>query len=93
VVGGAITNGAEGAAQAATVMQNRPVRTTPDAWAVRLLRQAGLDPAGGVRLSTKMFELFSQNSDWHYYTQQFTSSHSIDPVRIAHISTLIARGQ
>jgi len=93
VVGGAVTGGADGALKATATIQKQACEDNADAWAVKLMREAGLDPSGGIRLFTKMSQLVNTNAGWRYFTQQFTSDHSIDEVRIAHITTLILQGK
>jgi hypothetical protein len=56
------------------------------------MKEARLDPNGGIRLFNRIMSLHNI-ADWHFYASQFTSDHSIEPLRIAHIESLIAQRQ
>jgi|SRR6267142_442312 len=91
VVGGAVTGGTDGALRATAILQKQACEDNADAWAVQFMREAGLDATGGIRLFTKFAELANRSGGWRYFTQQFTSNHSISELRIAHIAALIAQ--
>jgi len=92
IVGEAATGGADGASGAGAVIQQQACEDNADAWAVKFMREAGLDAAGGIRLITKFSES-NGDAGWRSLTQQFTSDHSIGELRIAHITALIRRGK
>jgi len=88
LVGAMSTQGLKGAELSQESKQKQVCEDHADAWAVRFTREAGFDPAGGTRLFTKMSQAFGQPG-WKALTQQFVSDHSVDAVRIAHISLMI----
>jgi len=91
VAGGAATGGAQGAAAATANIQKQACEDNADTWAVHFLRQTGgADPTGGLRLFSRLRQ-FSGFAGWKSLTEQFTATHSIDEVRIAHISALLLR--
>lgn len=90
IAGGAATQGAGGAATALANVQKQACEDNADAWAVKFMRGAGLDPAGGIALFSKFMQLRGKPG-WQHFAQQFTSDHSIDEVRIAHVTALILR--
>ncbi len=92
IVGEAATGGADGASRVGAVIQQQACEDNADAWAVKFMREAGLDAAGGIRLITKFSES-NGDAGWRSLTQQFTSDHSIGELRIAHITALIRRGK
>ena len=92
IAGGAAAHGAAGAAHAAANAQKQACEDNADAWAVRFTREAGLDPAGGVHLFSKLMQI-SADLNWQPFTEQFTSDHSISEERIAHITALISQKQ
>jgi predicted Zn-dependent protease len=91
IAGGAATKGGTGAAESLANMKKQTCEDDADARAVKLMREAGLDPTAGLRLFTKLQRL--QGTNWQAMAQQFTSDHSIGPVRIAHIAILTAKKQ
>lgn len=83
--GGGARTGLSGAGDALAVMQKQACEDNADGWAVHFMRETrGADPNGGIRLFNLLSEL-----RWQPLTAQFTSDHSIDVVRIAHVLTLI----
>ena len=92
IVGEAATGGADGASGAGAVIQQQVCEDNADAWAVKFMREAGLDAAGGIRLITK-FSQWNGDAGWRSLTQQFTSDHFINELRIAHLTKLILRGK
>jgi hypothetical protein len=91
VAGGAATSGAQGAAAATVNIQKQACEDNADTWAVHFMRQGGgADPTGGLRLFSRLRQ-FSGFAGWKSLTEQFTATHSIDEVRIAHISALLLR--
>jgi hypothetical protein len=88
IAGGAATQGAGGATTAAVNMQKQACEDNADAWAVRFMREAGLDATGGIRLFEKLMQLPSRPG-WQHFAEQFTSDHSINELRIAHVTALI----
>lgn len=86
IAGGAAAKGGAGAAESLANMRKQTCEDDADARAVKLMREAGLDPSAGIRLFTKIQQL--QGTNWQAMAQQFTSNHSIGPVRIAHIAIL-----
>jgi Zn-dependent protease with chaperone function len=86
IAGGAATKGGSGAAESLANLKMQACEDDADARAVKLMREAGLDPSAGIRLFTKLQQL--QGTYWQALAQQFTSDHSIGPVRIAHIAIL-----
>jgi len=92
IVGEAATGGAEGASRAGAVIQQQVCEDNADVWAVKFMREAGLDAAGGIRLITKFSES-NEDAAWRFLTQQFTSDHSVGKLRIAHITKLMRRGK
>ena len=91
IVGEAATGEADGASRAGAIIQQQACEDNADVWAVKFMREAGLDAAGGIRLITKFSES-NGDAGWRSLTQQFTSDHSINALRIAHITALIRRG-
>jgi len=78
-----------GAANALAIAQKQACEDNADAWAVRLMRQTrGGDASGGIRLFNKLME-----HQWQSLSEQFTSDHSIDLVRIGHVIALIRQQQ
>ena len=92
VAGGAATKGVDGAATAAANVQKQACEDNADAWGVRFMREAGLDAASGIRLFNRL-DAISQNAGWQGLATQFFSDHSINPVRVAHITALILQKQ
>lgn len=88
ILGAASTNGLKGLELSQENKQKQICEDHADAWAVRFTREAGFDPSGGIRLFTKMSQAFGRPG-WKGLTQQFISAHSVDAVRIAHISLMI----
>jgi len=88
IAGAAATKGADGATAAAGNIQKQACEDNADAWGVRFMREAGLDPASGIRLFNKL-DTVSRNVGWQVLTSQFFSDHSINVVRVAHITALI----
>jgi len=88
VAGAAATKGVTGAGTALANMQKQVCEDNADAWAVKFTRGAGFDPSAGMRLFEKFQQLHGTN--WQQLAQQFSSDHSIEPVRIAHIAVLIS---
>lgn len=92
IAGAAATQGWAGANEALSNVQKQACEDNADAWAVRFLRQAGIDPSGGIRLFNKTFQ-YSQSPGWKGFLQQFTASHSINPLRVVHIVWLMSQKQ
>lgn len=88
VAGGAATQGSSGAFGAMANMQKQACEDGADAWAVKFMREAGLDATSGLRLFEKFMQLPSRPG-WQHFAEQFTSDHSINELRIAHITALI----
>jgi Zn-dependent protease with chaperone function len=86
---GGARNGGAGAAEAMSIAQKQACEDNADAWGVHFLRRTrGADLNGATRFFDKLMKL-----EWQSLTQQFTSDHSIDVVRIAHVAALIANGK
>ncbi len=90
IAGGAATQGAGGAATALSNVQKQACEDNADAWAVKFMRQARIDPAGGIRFFSKLRQ-WNATPGLQHFVQQFMSIHSIEEVRIAHVTALILR--
>jgi hypothetical protein len=81
--------GAGGAADALAIAQKQACEDNADAWGIRFLRRTrGADLNGAIRFFDKLTDF-----RWQSLTEQFTSDHSIDVVRIGHVLALIQQGR
>jgi len=82
---GGAREGAGGALNALGAAQKQACEDNADAWGIHFLRQTrGADLNGAIRMFNKLTEF-----RWQSLTEQFTSDHSIDVVRIGHVLALI----
>src|SRR5437879_5910966 len=84
---GAKTNGASGAVAGFSNGRKQTKEDGADAWAVKFMRGAGLDVTGGIRMFAKLRGVWG--GAWR---SQFAQDHSINELRIAHVTALILKG-
>jgi hypothetical protein len=86
---GGAQQGLAGTVDALAIAQKQACEDNADAWGIHFLRQThGADLNGATRFFDKL-----SNFRWQSLTEQFTSDHSIDAIRIGHVMALIANGK